>query len=266
MSQGILERILANKRVEVARLTMRSALVELRRLAGLAPPPRDFLAALRQRPGGAVIAEIKRASPSAGKLAPEVNPAGLAAAYESGGAAALSVLTDRVFFGGSLEDLRRARAASSLPVLRKDFIISPAQLYEARAAGADAVLLIAAALEAGLLGELYDLARELGLTPLVEIHRAAELETVLALAPDLVGINNRNLETLEVDLDTCLRLRPLLPAGVTVVAESGIHGPEDLARLRAGGLDAFLVGTSLMRASDPGAALRALTRGKGALP
>ncbi|RJX34853.1 MAG: indole-3-glycerol phosphate synthase TrpC [Desulfarculus sp.] len=252
----VLRRILEHKRLEAAALAGRAA--ELRRLAEEAPPPRDFLAALRARPGRAVIAEIKRASPSAGRLAAEVDPASRAVRYQAGGAAALSVLTDGPFFQGSLTDLRQARAAVGLPVLRKDFIIASAQLYEARAAGADAVLLIAAALEPGQLRDLYQQARELGLAVLPEVHEEVELEPVLALGPALVGVNNRDLRSLQVDLNASLRLRPLIPASTTVVAESGISGPEQAARLRAGGLDAFLVGSHLMRAPDPAAALRAL--------
>lgn len=252
----VLRRILEQKQAEVAALAGRAA--ELRRLAAEVPPPRDFLAALRARPGRAVIAEVKRASPSAGRLAAAVDPAAQAVRYQAGGAAALSVLTDGPFFQGSLADLQQARAAVALPVLRKDFIIDPAQLYESRVAGADAVLLIAAALEPPQLKDLYQQAVGLGLAVLIEVHQEAELVPVLALDPPLVGVNNRDLRTMRVDLDTSLRLRPLIPASTTVVAESGIAGPEQVARLRAGGLDAFLVGSHLMRAPDPAAALRAL--------
>ncbi|MEW5912127.1 MAG: indole-3-glycerol phosphate synthase TrpC [Thermodesulfobacteriota bacterium] len=252
----VLRRILEQKQAEVAALAGRAP--ELRRLAADIPPPRDFLAALRARPGRAVIAEVKRASPSAGPLTAAVDPAAQAARYQNGGAAALSVLTDGPFFQGSLADLRQARAAVALPVLRKDFIIDPAQLYESRAAGADAVLLIAAALEPPQLKDLYQQAVGLGLAVLVEVHQETELVPALALNPPLVGVNNRDLRTMRVDLDTSLRLRPLIPAATTVVAESGIAGPEQVTRLRAGGLDAFLVGSHLMRAPDPAAALRAL--------
>lgn len=253
---GILGRILEAKRQELGNLRRR--LPELRRAAQEAPPPRDFLAALRQAPPPAIIAEVKRASPSAGELRPGLDPAELARAYRTGGAAALSVLTDAPFFQGSLEDLARARAAAGLAVLRKDFILAPEQLYEARAAGADAVLLIAAALEPALLAELYHLARELGLAVLLEVHHRQELEAALALKPPLMAVNNRNLETMQVDLEHCLRLRPLIPPEVTVVAASGIQDHHDLERLARGGLDAFLVGTSLVRAPDPAAALRRL--------
>jgi indole-3-glycerol phosphate synthase len=256
--ENVLERIVAAKRQEVARLRAGIPLAVLERAAAAAPPPRDFLAALTGCPATPVIAEIKRRSPSAGALAGEVDPAGQARAYARGGAAALSVLTDGPFFGGSLDDLRAAKAAVELPVLRKDFIVDPAQLYESRAAGADAVLLIAAALTSDELAELHGLACELGLAALVEVHHERELVAALAPRPRLLGINNRDLTSLTVDLDTCLRVRPRIPAGPLVVAESGVESPADVARLHAGGLDAFLVGSSLMRAADPAAALAAL--------
>jgi len=255
---GVLARILEAKREEVAALKAARPLAGLRREAEAAPPARPFLGALRGHPRVPVIAEIKRRSPSRGELAPGEGVQARARAYQAGGAAALSVLTDMPFFGGSLEDLAAARQAVDLPALRKDFIIDPAQIYEARAAGADAVLLIAASLEAPLLAELYHLAKGLGLDVLIEVHKAEELEPVLALDPPLVGINNRDLKTLAVRLDTSLELRRLIPAGITVVAESGIDGPEQVRGLRAAGLDAFLVGTSLMLAPDPAATLRGL--------
>ncbi|MBI5524240.1 MAG: indole-3-glycerol phosphate synthase TrpC [Desulfarculus sp.] len=248
---SVLARILASKRQEVAALRTATPLADLRRQALDTPAPRDFLAALKAAPGAALIAEIKRSSPSAGGINQGVAVAGQALAYALGGAAALSVLTDGPFFGGSLADLKEARAAVSLPILRKDFIIDEAQVYEARAAGADAVLLIVAALTPARLADLYALAGELGLTALIEVHGEDELAPALALKPPLLGINNRDLKTLAVSLDTCLGLRPLVPAGVTVVAESGIETPADVARLHAGGLRAFLVGSALMRAGDP---------------
>lgn len=256
--ENVLARIVAAKREEVARLRVSFLLAELKAAAADAAPPRDFLAALRDCPVTPVIAEIKRRSPSAGALAAAVDPADQARAYARGGAAALSVLTDGPFFGGSLEDLRAARAAVALPVLRKDFIIDPAQVYESRAAGADAVLLIAAALSSTQLTELHGLALELGLAALVEVHHERELLAALAPRPRLLGINNRDLTTLSVDLATSLRVRSRIPAGPLVVAESGVESPADVARLKAGGLDAFLVGSSLMRAPDPAAALAAL--------
>ncbi len=214
--------------------------------------------ALRNAPRTAIIAEIKRRSPSRGELAPGAAVPVRARAYQAGGAAALSVLTDLPFFGGTLADLAAAREAVSLPALRKDFIIDPAQVYEARAAGADAVLLIAAALEGPQLAELYHLAKGLGLEVLLEVHKAAELEPVLALDPALVGVNNRDLKSMAVSLETSRELRKLLPAGITVVAESGVSRPEEVRALKAAGLNAFLVGTSLMLAPDPTATLRGL--------
>lgn len=255
---SVLARIMESKRGEVARLKSATPLKELRRRALDTPLPRDFLAALRAAPGVALIAEIKRSSPSAGSLAGAIAVGHQARAYAAGGAAACSVLTDGPFFGGSLEDLVEARQAVDLPILRKDFTMDPAQIYQARLAGADAVLLIVAALEPGLLAELYGLARELGLTPLIEVHGQDELAPALACQPPLLGINNRDLKTLTVDLATCLKLRPLVPPGVTVVAESGVEGPEDIRRLIAGGLNAFLVGSALMRAPDARAAVAAL--------
>jgi len=266
VSQDVLTRILAKKREEVSLLLQRASLGQLRNQAMDAPPARDFLAALRARSGYAVIAEIKRSSPSAGRLSKEVDPILRALAYEAGGAAALSVLTDAAFFGGSLQDMQQARDACGLPVLRKDFIISPAQVYEARAAGADAILLIAAALGSEQMIELYECVRELGMAPLIEVHDRPELEAVLGLEPDLVGVNNRNLKDMKVDLATSLELRPLIPKRITVVAESGVSSSDDVARLRDGGLDAFLVGTSLMRAKDPAAVIRAMINGNGGTP
>ncbi|MCF8099687.1 MAG: indole-3-glycerol phosphate synthase TrpC [Desulfarculaceae bacterium] len=255
---GVLARILEAKRQEVAALKAARSLAELRREAESAPPARPFLAALRQAPGIAVIAEIKRRSPSRGDLAPGEDVPTRAKAYQAGGAAARSVVTDMPFFGGTLADLAAARQAVPMPALRKDFIIDSAQVYQARAAGADAVLLIAAALEGPELAELYHLAKGLGMEVLLEVHKAAELEPVLALDPPLVGINNRDLKTLKVSLDTSRELRRIIPAKVTVVAESGVSRPEQVRALKAAGLDAFLVGTSLMLASDPTATLREL--------
>ncbi|MCF8033042.1 MAG: indole-3-glycerol phosphate synthase TrpC [Desulfarculaceae bacterium] len=255
---GVLARILANKRQEVAALKAGNSLAELKAAAQDAPPARGFLASLRACASVPVIAEIKRRSPSRGELDPGGDVETRARDYARGGAAALSVLTDPLFFGGCLDDLSDARSAVALPALRKDFIIDPIQVHQARLAGADAVLLIAAALGRDELAELYGLARELGMDVLLEVHAEAELEPVLALEPSLVGVNNRNLKTLAVRLETSLELRRLIPPGVTVVAESGISGPEQVRLLRQGGLDAFLVGTSLMQAPDPAAALSVL--------
>lgn len=237
-------------------------LASLKARAADAEPPRGFARALREAAFPAIIAEIKRASPSRGDLRPDLEPAQLAAAYEAGGAAALSVLTEGRFFKGSLDDLRQARAACSVPVLRKDFLLAPWELYEARAAGADAVLLIAAALDADKLADMAGLAQELGMDVLFEVHDAQELEAVRTVEPRIVGINNRDLRTFVVDLETTKNLASRLPEGVLRVSESGFFGPSDLAPFR-GLVEAFLVGESLVTAPDPKAALEKL-RGKGA--
>jgi indole-3-glycerol phosphate synthase len=260
---GVLGRIVAHKQQKIARLVQAADTAMLTDALAAAPKPRDFEAALRARAGAAIIAELKRRSPSAGSLVRKADAAQRALLYEQGGAAALSVLTDQEFFGGTLHDLTRARAAVELPVLCKDFIIDPLQLHLARAAGADAVLLIAAALEPIVLAEMFAQAREIGLTPLVEVHQADELEAVLGLEPPLLGVNNRDLTTLEVDLAQCLRLGPMIPAGPLLVAESGINTARDIERLRAGGFDAFLVGTALMRIAEPGELLGELRAAGG---
>ena len=256
----VLEKILDKKAEEVARLKQDIDFHDLRRQAETAPPAHDFIASLREAPRNAVIAEIKKASPSAGTLKNDLRVDHWADQYQQGGAMALSVLTDGPFFGGHMEDLIQARRAVNLPILRKDFMMDPVQIYQARAAGADAILLIVAALDQALLKDMFDQAVALGLTALVEVHQEKELETALALKPPLLGINNRDLTTLEVSLDTCLRLRPMVTNGTLVVAESGIKGPQDVARLRSQGLDAFLVGTLLMKSRDPRAMLDALCR------
>jgi len=255
---SILAHILDSKMEEIRHLRAKTDLVALHEQAMSIPACIDLAAALRDCPHTPVIAEIKRSSPSSGKLA-EVEDAGrLAETYERAGASAVSVLTDSLFFGGSLEDLRRTREAVSLPILRKDFILDPIQICEARVAGADAVLLIAAALSPKQLNSLFETAMSLGLTPVVEAHNETELARALELNPRIIGINNRNLSTLQVDPETFVRLRPLVPQGVLVLAESGISGPEDIAMLRKAGADAFLIGTTLMRSHDPGATLRRL--------
>ncbi|HTX32170.1 MAG TPA: indole-3-glycerol phosphate synthase TrpC [Solirubrobacteraceae bacterium] len=243
-----LEPILASTRAEVER---RRGQALPRREGGV----RDFIAALR-RPGIAVIAEHKRRSPSAGPIRDDLNLEDVVAAYERGGAAALSILTEGPNFGGSLDDLRRARAASSLPILRKDFTLDAYQVDEAHAAGADAILLIVAALKDAQLAELHEAARELGLAALVEVHDARELERALALDPRLIGINNRDLTTLKVDRRRTYELRASIPGEVTVVAESGFRGPEQLRDLD---VDAVLIGEALMRAGDIESAVRDLT-------
>lgn len=260
----ILDKILARKREEIAALRARTSLADLERAAAAADAPRGFAAALRRKAatGPAVIAEIKRASPSKGLIRADFDAAWLAGEYARGGAACLSVLTDRDFFQGGDEYLVQARAACALPVIRKDFLIDEAQVIEARAIGADCVLLIAAALSATRLRELHTLARGLGLDVLVEIHDAAEFDQVLSadLGRDyLLGINNRNLRTFETRLETTLDLLDRLPAGSEVVTESGIGTRDDVERMLAAGVRRFLVGESLMRQPSPGDALRGLS-------
>lgn len=225
--------------------------------AAAAPPPRGFRQALA---GGelALICEVKRRSPSKGDLAPDLDPAALARAYEAGGAACLSVLTDEAFFGGSAADLVAAREACSLPVLRKDFTVSERDVYDARAMGADAVLLIAAALDDAELAAFRALASELGLDTLVEVHDEPEVERALVVGADLIGVNQRDLVTFEVDTERAVRLAPRIPDGVVRVAESGIAGPDDARRLRDAGYDALLVGEWLVTSPDPAAAVAAL--------
>jgi indole-3-glycerol phosphate synthase len=251
----ILEEILASTRGEVEQRRRRLPAAELR--AESAPPIRGFREAL-VGPGIAVIAEFKRRSPSAGPLRENPDVREMVTAYERGGAAALSILTEGPHFEGSLEDLRAARAACPLPVLRKDFILDPYQLHEARAAGADAVLLIVAALDPAPLAELYTEARELALDVLVEVHDARELGVALDVGADLVGINNRDLRDFSVDVQRTSRLLDAIPPGTAVVSESGIATVEQLRGLREEGVQAVLVGELLMRARDPEQTLREL--------
>ena len=222
--------------------------------------PRDFAAALTSAPGLAVIAEVKRRSPSKGELAPDIVAAITAKAYEAGGAACLSVLTDADFFGGSPADLAEARAACDLPTLRKDFTVSAADVCDARLMGADAVLLIVAALDDAELADFHALATELELAALVEVHDEAELDRALAANATLVGVNQRDLVTFEVDTNRAVRLAKAMPTEITTVAESGISSPEDARRLAGAGYRAILVGESLVTAADPTAAVRALTQ------
>jgi indole-3-glycerol phosphate synthase len=253
----ILERILARKREEVAALRLDPGEAALRSAAGRAGPTRGFARALREGPLPRVIAEFKRASPSKGSIRTDADPARIARAYEQAGASALSVLTDRDFFQGCLDDLRRARSACRLPVLRKDFTIDALQIAEARAAGADAILLIVAALDdrdlRGLLGE----ARTLGLDVLVEVHDRSELERAREAGADLIGVNNRDLRTFHTDVGVTSGLIPFA-SECTLVSESGIDSAQTLRELGALGVDAFLVGEALMRQPDPGKALREL--------
>ncbi|GIX38175.1 MAG: indole-3-glycerol phosphate synthase [Silanimonas sp.] len=257
----VLQRILACKAEEVAERRARRPLAEVAARARDTAPVRGFAAALEAKIAAghaAVIAEVKKASPSKGVLRADFDPAAIAADYARGGAACLSVLTDVDFFQGSDDYLVQARAACALPVLRKDFTIDEYQVYEARALGADAVLLIVAALDDARLGGLCELAMGLGLDVLVEVHDADELERALQTASPLIGINNRNLRSFEVSLETTLGLKEAVPNDRRLVTESGILAREDVARMRAAGVHAFLVGEAFMRAPSPGAALRAL--------
>ncbi len=257
----ILRRILARKAEEVAARRARVSQQTLKQRLPDAPALRGFVAAIEQRlkaGGAAVIAEIKKASPSKGLLRADFHPAEIAASYERGGAACLSVLTDVDFFQGADEYLQQARAACALPVLRKDFMLDPYQVYEARALGADCILLIVAALDDTQLRDLTGHARDIGMDVLVEVHDAEELARALTLNTPLIGINNRNLRTFETRLDTTLDLLAQVPADRIVVTESGIHTPADVARMRAHGVHAFLVGEAFMRADDPGAKLAEL--------
>lgn len=257
LSENILDRIVEVKRDEVRALVGRAS--ELSSRANDAPPARGFAAALRHPAQVRLLAEVKRRSPSAGEIRPGADPVEVARAYESGGAAALSVLTDRQFFGGELGFLARVREAVALPVLRKDFIIDPLQVHEARAAGADAILLIVRILSDTQLAELHGVARELGMDVLVEVHTAGEMERALAAGCTLAGVNNRDLATFTTDLELSIRLAEGVADGVTLVAESGIRTAADVDRLGAAGFDAILVGESLMRQPDLAAAAAALT-------
>jgi indole-3-glycerol phosphate synthase len=254
-----LERIVASTREEVGRRRAAVPLDALVSASGKRREARSFAAALA-RPGLSVIAEHKRRSPSAGAIREDLSLEDVVVAYERGGAAALSVLTEGPNFGGSLEDLRAARAAVSLPILRKDFTVDSYQLYEAAQAGADAVLLIVAALKESELARLHERARSLGLAALVEVHDRRELEVALSVGAELVGINNRDLTTLEVDTRRTFELAPLVPDGTVIVAESGFRDASELGLLAEAGVDAVLIGEALMRSDDVEAACRRLTR------
>jgi indole-3-glycerol phosphate synthase len=249
--------IIAVARERAAALGARAR--EIERASAAAPAPLPFAPALRDGPTVGVIAEVKRRSPSAGDIREDLDPVTHARAYVSGGAVALSVLTDERHFGGSLDDLQRVAEAVAVPALRKDFILDELQLHEARAAGASAVLLIARILDPRPLGVLSARARSLGLGVLIEVHSPAELDAALAAGPTAVGVNSRDLDSFAVDLAVAERLLGLVPAGIPAVAESGIRTRADVARLAAAGADAVLVGTSVARAGDPAAAVRALT-------
>lgn len=257
----ILRKILARKAEEVAERSARRTVADLRAMIAEQTPTRGFAEALAAniealRP--AVIAEIKKASPSKGVIRPDFDPAAIAASYERGGAACLSVLTDMDFFQGADPYLQAARLATTLPVLRKDFTVDPYQVYEARAIGADCILLIAAALEQARMEELHDLGRDLGLDVLVEVHNAAELERALDLDTRLIGINNRDLHTFETSPETTYGLLADIPGDRLVITESGIHTRGDVTAMMERGVYGFLVGEALMRAKDPGARLREL--------
>ena len=265
----ILKKILAVKCEEVAAAQAAKPLAAIRAEAEAQPPARDFVGAIRTKVmrsgipgdgagGTAVIAEIKKASPSKGVIRADFRPAEIAADYEKHGAACLSVLTDRQFFQGAPEYLQQARAACALPVLRKDFMIDPYQVYEARAMGADAILLIVAALSLAQMLELEAIARALGMAVLVEAHDGVEVDAALQLQTPLIGINNRNLRSFEVSLETTLGQLPRIPADRIVVTESGILGPADVALMRQNNVHAFLVGEAFMRAPSPGAELARL--------
>lgn len=257
----ILNTILAVKRDEVAAGSAARPLAAVRAEAEAQAPARDFVGAMRAKiaaGSAAVIAEVKKASPSKGVIREDFRPAEIAVQYERAGAACLSVLTDRQFFQGTPMYLQAARAACALPALRKDFLVDPWQVFEARAMGADAILLIVAALDLNTMREMEAIAESLGMAVLVEVHDAAELDTALKLRTPLVGINNRNLRTFDVSLQTTLDLLGRVPADRIVVTESGIVTPEDVALMRANKVHAFLVGEAFMRVPNPGDGLRAL--------
>lgn len=258
MTVGFLERIVAGKKEEIARAKASRPEKALRRQAEAASAPRDFFGALTGGPPIRLIAELKKASPSKGLLRADYQPETIARIYQTHGAACLSVLTDSEFFQGSLDDLERVRAAVSLPILRKDFILDSYQILQARAAGADAVLLIAECLEDAALARLYQEIVAWGMTPLVELHDPENLPRVLRLGGRLIGVNNRNLHTFHVDLEQVIRLRPRIPADWVVVAESGIRTRQDVLRLQEAGVQAMLVGEAFMTQPDIGAAVNRL--------
>jgi indole-3-glycerol phosphate synthase len=260
--QNILDRIVERRRESVSHRKRVLPEVALKYAVEKAGPPRDFSAALTCD-GFNVIAELKKASPSRGLIRPEYAPADLAPVVESAGAAALSVLTEEEFFLGSLADLKAARNVTQIPVLRKDFIVDPWQVWEARAAGADAFLLIVAVLEDDLLRELIELGRALKFEPLVEVHSRQEVDRAIAAGARIVGVNNRDLRDFTVRIETSLELIEAIPNEFIAVSESGLRSHDDLVRLRGAGFDAFLIGEHLMNAADPGAPLRELIAGRG---
>lgn len=258
---GVLDRIVEAKAQRLDQVMRRVPIEQLRSkaLAVPAPPPeRSFSAALRRHDRVNIIAEIKHRSPSKGIICQDFDPVRIAASYSSGGAAALSILCEEDFFGGSLADLEAVRCRVDLPLLRKDFVFDSYQLYESRASGADAVLLIVAILGDQLLATLIELAKQLGIDPLVEVHSSNEMERAARAGAAIIGVNNRDLTTFKVALDTSLRLKAQAPAGSIMVSESGINTGADIRRLKSAGFNAFLVGEHLMRARNPGEALRNL--------
>ena len=258
----VLDKILAHKVEEIAVRKSQRPLPVLREAAGEIPAPLDFAGALR-REHVALIAEVKKASPSKGVMVEDFDPVAIASAYAANGAAAISVLTDERFFQGSLRYLEAVRQAVNVPLLCKEFVIDPYQVYEARAVGADAVLLIVAALEDDQMAELYGLITALGMAALVEVHHEGEMARALHLDAKLIGINNRDLKTFHVDMETTARLAQLVPDGVTLVAESGISSAEDVRRMGQLGAHAVLVGESLVKAEDTAAAVRAYSNQPG---
>ena len=257
----VLKKIVARKHQEVAERLERFSIDDLKQQIAQASPVRGFVKSIKKKLSNgetAVIAEVKKASPSKGLLRENFNPAVIAASYEAGGAACLSVLTDKDFFQGSEAYLKQARTACKLPVIRKDFIVDPYQVYEARAIGADCILLIVAALNDETLQGLYQLAGELGLDVLVEVHDAGELESALRLDLALIGINNRDLRTFDTSLKTTVDLLEHIPDGIIVVSESGLHKPEDISMLKEHQVHTFLIGEAFMRCDDPGEALKRL--------
>ena len=257
-----LARIVNHKLKESLELFESGKLAAFKGAMAQRPAPLSLKKALEDAPGRAIIAEVKRASPSKGELAPDLDPVELARIYEQNGAAAISVLTDRAFFHGDPAFLQEIKLEVSLPVLRKDFILEPVQVYESAALGADALLLLVNVLNRGQLQALLLLTRSLGMEALVEVHTREEMETALGVGADLIGINHRNLHTFELDMNRALELAPLAPPGVTLVAASGLKTAADLAVLEWGGLRAFLIGESLVTSGDPGAKLREFL-GKG---
>ena len=254
----ILDKIIATKKLEISESLKTASLASVRTAAETMPDPRDFVGAIFKKVSAnlpADIAEIKKASPSKGVIRENFNPAEIAKSYQKGGAACLSVLTDAQYFQGSADYLKQAKAACKLPVLRKDFMIDAYQVYEARAMGADCILLIVAALELAKMRELEDLAHDLGMAVLVEVHNTEELELAMQLETPLMGINNRNLRTFDVTLQTTLDLLKILPEDRFVITESGIFTPEDVKLMRDNDVHTFLVGEAFMRQPDPGAEL-----------